>query len=120
MAQRLIRLYGVRAADIDAMIAADPTGLTVLDPATMLIAAEVTFVVRTEQALRVGDVLSRRTMVGLDAGLGRGAAPGVAKIMASELGWDEARTERELALYEAYLARFETVGGDMDALPTGD
>lgn len=120
VAQRLIRLYGARAADIDAMIAADPMGLTVLDPTTMLIAAEAMFVVRTEQALRVGDVLFRRTMVGLDAGLGRGAAPAVAKIMASELGWDKARTERELALYEAYLARFETVGGDVDAVPAGD
>jgi glycerol-3-phosphate dehydrogenase len=120
VAQRLIRVYGARAADIDDLIAADPTGLTILDPTTLLIAAEVTFVVRTEQALRVADVLSRRTMVGLDADLGRGAAPAVARIMANELGWDEARTGRELALFEAYLARFENVGGDEDVLPAGD
>jgi glycerol-3-phosphate dehydrogenase len=79
--------------------------------------AEVALAARREQARSVGDVLLRRTRLGLLAApqlLGR-AAPGagrrqgpaaaapvrrVAAVLAGELGWSEARTERELALFE--------------------
>jgi glycerol-3-phosphate dehydrogenase len=63
--------------------------------------AEAPYAIRHEQAGTVGDVLLRRTRLGLLAGreLGEngGVAPArVARALAPELGWDDERVEREL------------------------
>jgi glycerol-3-phosphate dehydrogenase len=65
-------------------------------------AAEAAFAADHEQAHSVADVLLRRTRLGLlDArSLCDEGADGPAKVaraMAGQLGWDEARVERELA-----------------------
>ena len=63
--------------------------------------AEVVFAVRREQARTLGDVLLRRTRLGLLAGrdiaAGAPAAQRVAAAMALELGWDEATTAQRVA-----------------------
>jgi glycerol-3-phosphate dehydrogenase len=66
--------------------------------------AEAVFSARREQARSVGDVLLRRTRLGLVAARelcdGDGAAPErVAGALAGELGWDDARVEREVARF---------------------
>jgi glycerol-3-phosphate dehydrogenase len=62
--------------------------------------AEVVFAVRREQARTLGDVLLRRTRLGLLAGrdivAGAPAAQRVAAALALELGWDEATTAQRL------------------------
>ena len=60
--------------------------------------AEVVYAVRREQARTVGDVLLRRTRLGLTAARSlTGAVIGrVAAAMGEELGWDEARRAREV------------------------
>ena len=71
--------------------------------------AEVALAARHEQARSIGDVLLRRTRLGLLAGreLGQGengSAPAparrVADVLARELGWDERRLELELRRFE--------------------
>ena len=62
--------------------------------------AEVAYAARREQARTVGDVLLRRTRLGLTAARrllapGAGAIERVAAAMGDELGWDEARRARE-------------------------
>ena len=62
--------------------------------------AEAVYAARREQARTVGDVLLRRTRLGLTAarGLlepGAGAIERVAEVMGEELGWDPARRARE-------------------------
>ena len=63
--------------------------------------AEVVYAVRREQARTVGDVLLRRTRLGLTAARSlTGAVIGrVAAAMGEELGWDEARRAREVGAF---------------------
>ena len=64
--------------------------------------AEAPFAARNEQARTVGDVLLRRTRLGLLAAreLCASGSPGsrarVARAMAPELGWDEPQMQREV------------------------
>ncbi len=68
--------------------------------------AEAPFAARNEQARTVGDVLLRRTRVGLLAGREL-VAPGgpvplrVARALAGELGWDDARIAAEVERFRA-------------------
>lgn len=66
--------------------------------------AEVVIAARAEQAASIGDVMLRRTRLGLLAAPELCAedsepARAVARVLAAELGWDEARTETELAAW---------------------
>jgi glycerol-3-phosphate dehydrogenase len=64
--------------------------------------AEVVYAARREQARTVGDVLLRRTRLGLTAArplLGSDAVERVAAVLGGELGWDEARVAREAAAF---------------------
>ncbi len=66
--------------------------------------AEATFSARHEQARSIGDVLLRRTRLGLIAGrevcAPESAVPlRVARALATELGWDEQRIRTELTLF---------------------
>jgi glycerol-3-phosphate dehydrogenase len=93
--------YGHAAGDVLRLAAAAPQLARRLSPDLPDIAAEAAFAAGHEQARSVADALLRRTRVGLlDAR--RLAAPGAegprlaARAMAGQLGWDEARVEREL------------------------
>ncbi|MGH2832833.1 MAG: glycerol-3-phosphate dehydrogenase/oxidase, partial [Solirubrobacteraceae bacterium] len=79
--------------------------------------AEVVIAARREQARSIADVLLRRTRLGLLAGrelTGAGSAQALsslATVLATELGWDAARRERELEDF-AQLARAEGIAGE--------
>jgi glycerol-3-phosphate dehydrogenase len=74
--------------------------------------AEVVLAARNEQARSVGDVLLRRTRLGLLAARELSAGDGVvgnpinrvADVLARELGWDEARLAAELQAFAAEAA----------------
>jgi glycerol-3-phosphate dehydrogenase len=77
--------------------------------------AEVVQAARLEQACSLGDVLLRRTRVGVLAGRElcdrqSPATQRVASALAAELGWDPVRTETELRRF-ADEARAEGIGG---------
>jgi glycerol-3-phosphate dehydrogenase len=86
--------------------------------------AEVALAARHEQARSIGDVLLRRTRLGLLAarelstGSG-GPARRVADVMGRELGWDEGRLEAELEAFEAEAAA-EGIAAGMSASAAGD
>ena len=88
--------------------------------------AEAALAARHEQARSIGDVLLRRTRLGLLAGreLTTGGASGpagrVADVLARELGWDEARTAAELAAFEAEAAAEGIAAGAALAPAAGD
>jgi glycerol-3-phosphate dehydrogenase len=109
VAARLLRLYGGRARKVAELMQREPETARVLDPETHLVAAEVLFAVRDEQAVHLSDVLARRVMAGLEPDLGRGVMGDVAAVMATELGWDAERVKAERAAYEAYLRRFHVI-----------
>jgi len=81
--------------------------------------AEAVFAARNDQARDVGDVLLRRTRLGLLAGRGL-SSPGaeeplrVARAIGGELGWDERRVAREVERWHEEAAA-EGIGGEPDA-----
>ncbi len=80
--------------------------------------AEVALAARREQALTVGDVLLRRTRLGLLAARELGGVGNpinrVAGVLARELGWSSQRTEREI---ERFAAESEAEGNRPDGEP---
>jgi glycerol-3-phosphate dehydrogenase len=101
----LTALYGTRAAEVIHLASVDRSLAARLAPSSLDIAAQVIFAVRAEQCLRLSDFLLRRTRLGFSADQGLSAAPRVAELMASELGWTPARTAAELDAYRAAVAR---------------
>lgn len=79
--------YGTDAKQVRGLISESPELAEQIDAALPYTFAEVIYSVRHEMARTVEDVLSRRTRsLLLDAKAAQRAAPGVAKIMAAELG----------------------------------
>jgi len=101
--------YGHAAEEVLALAAQDPALAAPILPGHPDLLAEAPFSARREQARTVGDVLLRRTRLGLLAGaeLTRRecAAPTyVAEALARELGWDSRRVQRELERFRAEAA----------------
>jgi glycerol-3-phosphate dehydrogenase len=101
--------YGFAAVEVLELAEAEPELRERLVPELPDLVAEAAFAARREQARSVGDVLLRRTRLGLLAArdLTAEAAPApsaVAAALARERGWDEARVERELAAWREVAA----------------
>ena len=97
VSERLIEVYGLRAERLVALADADASLAEVVGEGRgAVVAAEVALAVREESAMRLTDLLHRRTMVGMEPTLGRDVAEAVARLAAPLLGWDDARTEEEL------------------------
>jgi glycerol-3-phosphate dehydrogenase len=119
----LARRYGHAANLVIRLAAVDPALAQRISPELPDIAAEAAFAVDHEQAHSVADVLLRRTRLGiLDAR--RLCDPGaagpvtVARAMAGQSGWDEARVRREIEdWYEVARAEGLVPGGSVSAAP---
>lgn len=97
--------YGTLAADVRALIAADPSLGEPLVDGLPYVRAEAVYAVRHEMARSLDDVLTRRTRARLfDRPATVAAAPQVAALLAGEFGWDDAETERQLQLFLAACA----------------
>ena len=100
--ERLLRIYGGRAAGI-AALARESGALTgFVDAAATLPKAEVAFVIREEMPKTLTDIVFRRTMIGLDADQGRPHYARIAELAAAECGWDGARRDEEMRSLVAY------------------
>jgi len=73
-------------------------------PGSRVLGAEVVHAARSEMAVRLADVVLRRTDLGPGADPGDAAIRACARLMAPERGWDEATTEAEVADVRADLA----------------
>jgi glycerol-3-phosphate dehydrogenase len=116
--------YGHAANLVMRLAAVDLALAKRISPELPDIAAEAAFAVDHEQAHTVADVLLRRTRLGLlDAG--RLCEPGsdgpvaVARAMGGQLGWDQARVEREVADWHA-VARAEGLVPDAAGVSVPD
>ncbi len=107
-AARLVARHGTEAPAVVAL-GGQLDLLRPLVPGRPFLEAEVAWAVHHELALSVDDVLSRRLRLSPElADRGAMVAPRVAEIMARELGWGEARRDREA---ESYLATAATEYG---------
>jgi glycerol-3-phosphate dehydrogenase len=89
-------LYGSRAARVAALAATSSDLARPLSARHPDIAAQVIFGVRSEHCMRVSDFIRRRTMMGASEDQGLDAAPRVAELMGSALGWSPGQILAEI------------------------
>jgi glycerol-3-phosphate dehydrogenase len=103
--EHLVARYGSLAAEILGLIRADKALGQPLAYGASYLRAEVAYAVTHEGALHVTDVLARRVRLLIEsADSGASAAPEVAAIMASLLGWNRRRRAAEVREYQAFAA----------------
>jgi glycerol-3-phosphate dehydrogenase len=99
--ERLLGRFGTELPLLLDLIADDPTLAEPLPGTDDYLGAEVHFAASHEGALHLDDVLTRRTRMSIETpDRGVSAAPVVAAILASVLGWDERTVAREVDSYE--------------------
>ena len=104
----LIHNYGCEYARVLKYIDERPDlGHRVAD--TMVLKAEIVHAIREEMAEKLGDVIFRRTDLGTGRHPGEDALLECARLMASELGWDEAREKKEADEARKYFLRHGVV-----------
>jgi glycerol-3-phosphate dehydrogenase len=108
---RLLKVYGVRAAEVLRLAQGDAELSRVISEETGTVAAEVVYAFREEMAETLADCLMRRTMVGLNGSVGLDAVESAAHVAQKFLGWDDARAAREVEDYRRYVERFHPKGG---------
>jgi len=104
--QRLVDIYGVRAAEIAKLCEQKPDLKQVFDPETGAIGAELIFTYDTEFCRTLTDVVIRRVMVGYNSDCGQHAVLTAADILAQHLGWDTATRQTQIDRYFQYIARY--------------
>ncbi len=93
----LSALYAEAAAGIVRLIAERPELGAPVSPGCETLGAEVVHVIRHEMAVRLTDVVVRRTTLGSGGHPGADAVRGCGVIAAQELGWTPERLEEEIA-----------------------
>jgi glycerol-3-phosphate dehydrogenase len=100
-------VYGTDAEAIRALAAADSTLAEQLDPELPYLAAEVAWAARTEMARTVEDALARRTRaLFLNAGSAIAMAPTVARLLANELGRDQAWVDAQVTEFRQLAEQY--------------
>ncbi|HEV7875701.1 MAG TPA: glycerol-3-phosphate dehydrogenase/oxidase [Nocardioides sp.] len=101
----LLGRYGGLIDEVLDLVAQRPELGQPLEGADDYLEAEIVYAVTHEGARHLDDVLTRRTRVSIETfDRGVAAAPGVARLMGAELGWDAARRGDEV---DHYLRRVE-------------
>ncbi|MGH8222669.1 MAG: glycerol-3-phosphate dehydrogenase C-terminal domain-containing protein, partial [Woeseiaceae bacterium] len=103
--ERLINVYGGRAAGILDLADAEPELRGTLAGRSTVLRAEVAHAAREELAMTLIDIVHRRLMIGLDSDQGVSCSGAVAEIAARELGWSAAELRRQLGLLRQYNER---------------
>jgi glycerol-3-phosphate dehydrogenase len=95
--RHLIGLYADRAADVIRIMPERDELRTPVDTGVATIGAEVVHAIRHEMAVRLPDIVIRRTGLGSAGMPSQEAVERCARIAAAELGWDDARTREEIS-----------------------
>jgi glycerol-3-phosphate dehydrogenase len=103
-ADRLLRIYGTRAAEALDFADGAPELREPFDDDTGAIGAEVVFSLRTELAETLADVVQRRTLVGYGAHAGLDAVEAAAEIAVRHVHWSDERAAAEVAAYRDQAA----------------
>jgi glycerol-3-phosphate dehydrogenase len=94
-AAHLADTYGTRAAEVMAFCAQRPDDRP-LGVGTELTVAEIAFLTQREYAVRLGDLILRRTTLAITGTIDTGLTEAIASVAGRELGWDEARRRAEI------------------------
>lgn len=96
---RLVRTYGTHHGLVLALITARPELAAPLGARCVVTRAEVVYAVASEMAMRLGDVLLRRTDAGARGHPGDDAVDTAADLMAERLSWTPERRAEEIAAF---------------------
>ncbi len=111
LAERLLRLYGVRAPDVLAEAGDDPSLRLSLSSSasaeTGVIGAEILYAFRREMAQTLSDALLRRTMVGMGPRVALDVDRAAADIAVKHLNWERGRAGREVQDFREYVRRYK-------------
>lgn len=110
--QRLLNLYGGRAAEIAAIASQDVALEESMADGRGVIAAEIVFVIREEFPRTLADIVFRRTMLGLEADQGRPLYAPIAACAANEFDWDADESARQFAALNTYADSLLVVAND--------
>lgn len=114
LATRLLKLYGARAPEVLEMSGDDHSLRVPLSASatveTGIIGAEVLYAFRRELAEKLGDVLLRRSMVGMGPKVALDVDEAAARVAVQHLGWSRERAEREVGEYREYVRRYKPKG----------
>jgi glycerol-3-phosphate dehydrogenase len=94
--RHLIGIYAERAANVIRLMHERPDLRGSVAPSADTLGAEVVYVIRNEMAVRLSDVVIRRTGLGSMGAPDPAALRACAEIAARELSWDETRIEEEI------------------------
>ena len=101
-------VYGSDAPAIQALADGDPSLGARLDAALPYLAAEVVWAARMEMARTVEDVLSRRTRaLVLNAAAAVRMAPAAARLLAKELGRDQAWVDGQVTAFNDVARHYQ-------------
>ena len=109
-AERLLSIYGGRAAAIVELAETEPVLQGTLDSEGHYLAAEVAFVVREEFATTLADIVFRRMMTGFDSDQGRSLYEAIAARAATEFGWSAEQAQVELQALVDYADSLQVAG----------
>jgi glycerol-3-phosphate dehydrogenase len=110
--RHLLLKYGSRAHRVVHLLKEDPTLAVRLVARYPYIKAEVIYTVREEMVVVPRDFLSRRIRLEItDWQATLNCLPIVCSLMATELGWDEATSQRMLQEYANQLVAFQNAAG---------
>jgi glycerol-3-phosphate dehydrogenase len=102
--RHIIARYAERSPDLVILMQQRPELRRTLTPSEPTLGAEVVHVIRNEMAIRLSDVLCRRTGAGAMGHPGADAVRECARIAASELGWTGEQTSQEVAAVNQFYA----------------
>ena len=98
--------YGTLRSEVTRLTAADPDLARPLVAGLPYSRAEAVYAARDEMATTLVDVVTRRTRCHLiDRAATVVAAPGIADLLGTELGWSDTERDRQVAEYLALAAR---------------
>ncbi len=103
-AEHLVAQHGARAERVLALAETQPSLAAALCPHGPTIHAQARYAARDESATTLADVLLRRAPIGLAACLALDCAERAAETVGEELGWDEARRQKEVEAYRKLVA----------------
>jgi glycerol-3-phosphate dehydrogenase len=111
LAARLLKLYGARAPEVLAEAGDDHSLRVPLSPSatveSSVLGAEVLYAFRRELAEKLGDVLLRRSMVGMGPKVALDVDEATARTAAQHLGWSQERVDREVKEFRDYVRRYK-------------
>jgi glycerol-3-phosphate dehydrogenase len=111
LAERLLKVYGVRAPEVLDEAGDDHSLRVPLSPSSTvesgLLGAEVLYAFRHEMAQTLSDVLLRRTMVGLGPRVALDVDEAAAQVAVRHLGWSQERADREVREYRDFVRRYK-------------